>query len=94
MCGLHLSQQGGQPAAAAEYRVGHDQIISHREHVQVVSRVRDTVLLPAQRVLDDLGGAIRSPVQAEFIEPGWIGEPAAVLTSATCVFAIFVSQTV
>src|SRR5205814_542473 len=52
---LHLGEQRGRPAAAAEDHVGHDTVIAHRQHVQVVPGVRHAVFGPAERVLDHLG---------------------------------------
>src|SRR5215469_18320282 len=78
---LHLSQQGSRPATTAEHRVRHDAIISHRQYVQVVTGVRDPVLLPAEGVLHDLRGAICDGVSAKLFEFRRVGEPAAVLTA-------------
>src|SRR5436305_1411559 len=76
---LHLGEQRGRPAAAAEDHVGHDTVIAHRQHVQVVPGVRHAVLGPAERVLDHLGRSALDGVAAQFVEASWVGEPSRVL---------------
>ena len=76
---LHLGEQRGRPAAAAEDHVGHDTVIAHRQYVQVVPGVRHAVLGPAERVLDHLGRPALDGVPAQLVEAGRVGEPARVL---------------
>src|SRR4051794_16667424 len=51
---LHLGQQRGRPAAAAEHSVPADAVAVHGDQVDLVRRVRDAVLDPAQVELDSL----------------------------------------
>ena len=58
--GLHLGQQRGRPAAAAEDSVPADPVAVHGEQVHLVGGVRHAVLDPAQVELDGLAAGDRA----------------------------------
>src|ERR1022692_2336890 len=76
---LHLGEQRGRPAAAAEDGVGDDAVIAHGQQVHVVGGVRYAALLPAQRVLHHFARPVVDRTAAQFVEMARVGEPARVL---------------
>ncbi len=59
--GLHLGQQRGRPAAAAEHSVPADPVAVHGDQVHLVRGVRHPALDPAQVELDGLAAGDRAP---------------------------------
>src|SRR5580692_1777611 len=78
--GLHLCEQLDRPAAAAQDGVVDDAVVANGEQVHVMSRVRHAVLLPAQRVLDQLSDP-RDGEPVQLIEMRGVGEPPRVLSA-------------
>src|SRR5450759_4041635 len=71
--GFHLGQQRRRPPAATQYGVGDDQPVLHRQQMHVMRGVRDTVLGPAERVLDHL--TLLRPAAPKVPELAAIGHP-------------------
>src|SRR4051812_33039637 len=59
--GLHLGQQLGGPATAAEHSVAADPVAVHGDQVQLVGGVRHAVLHPAEVELDGFPARDRAP---------------------------------